>query len=538
MTRDRVQFTFQAVEQVTKAKQNRSIWSEVAWATVGGLTLTAAFPIAIPGFEVAHGWLERVPRELFAYAGAGFFYTLHRAPRRRALRAGWAAFVHFATLLFWLNVAMMDFAGMAWFLALPVHVLLAGYCALYLTALPTLTVELSKQTRLPPWLCFGSAVVVLEWLRGHLLTGFPWGLWGYSQARNLPLANLAAWGGVYLVSAVIALGAGWLVHAWTTRNRRQLVTASAFVAACHLAGAIRWSGSDPGAGVRVALLQGNIDQHLKNDGADSAAEISRIYRELVSRVSRPVDLVVWPESSWPYPIGTRTSRFEVDSAVPMVVGVVEVGYTDDGPVAHNSAIYVDASGRIVDRQRKLHLVPFGEYVPFREILPVDKVVPGMVDMSPGEGATPVSPERIGIQICYDGIFPEINREHVRAGAELIANLTNDGWYGYSSGPYQHLDFYVFRAIESDRYLIRATNTGVSAVIGPRGRVRAESELGARTVLRGEVKRRASLTLYAWLGDWVVALAGLHHLVAAGLFFRARLTRARSPEQIRSSMDSE
>lgn len=525
------------MEQVTKSQQNRSIWSEIAWAAAAGLTLTAAFPIAIPGFEV--GWLEWLPRELFAYAGAGFFYTLHRTSRRRAVRAGWAAFVHFATLLFWLNVAMIDFAGMPWFLALPVHALLAGYCAVYLTFLPTFTVGLSKHTRLPPWLCFASAVVALEWSRGHLLTGFPWGLWGYSQARNLPLANLAAWGGVYLVSAVVAAGAGWLVHAWTTRNRRQLLAALTFVAVAHAVGATRWSAdSDPGDGLRVALLQGNIDQHLKNDGADSAADVSRIYRELLDRVSRSVDLVVWPESSWPYPIGTRTSRFEVEGAVPMVVGVVEVGYTDDGPVAHNSSVYVDASGQIVDRQRKLHLVPFGEYVPFREILPVDKVVPGMIDMSPGEGAAAVGPERIGIQICYDGIFPEINRKHVLAGAELIANLTNDGWYGYSSGPYQHLDFYVFRAIESDRYLIRATNTGVSAVIGPRGRVRAESTLGARTVLRGEVKRRGGLTFYAWLGDWVVALAGLHHLVAAGLFLRVRLTRARSPEQIRSSMDSE
>lgn len=491
----------------------------VAAAIGAGIALTVAFPVVFPvtGPEPIFDW---APRELCVLPAALYFYRLASAPGPRVRWAFLAGFVHFVTLLYWLGLAMVDFARMPLVQAGPAVALLAGYCALYLAVLPDLSAWLFKRVALPRWLAFAAAVVVLEWARTHLLTGFPWGLWGYSQARNLPLAGLAAMGGVYLVSAVLAAVAALIAE------RRSWTLIVSVVLLVHVPGAQRLvSDSDPreGDGLRIALLQGNIRQDLKNEGVAAGPRVAQIYRDLLREAeSRDVDLVLWPESSWPYPHSVSSPRFSVVASVPMIVGVLRTETTAEGYRAFNSSIYVERGGDISGGQHKQHLVPFGEYVPMRWLLPVDKFVPGLVDLTAGERAEPVGPARVGVQICYDGIFPGLARAHARSGAEFLANLTNDGWYGISSGPFHHRDFYVFRAIETDRFVLRATNTGVSAVIGPRGAIRVESRLGARTVLFGVAHRRTGSTVYSWLGDWVPAVALALVLAAALASIRDRL----------------
>lgn len=499
-------------------------------AVAAGLALTAAFPVALPVFG-PEPLLDGFPRELLILPAAAFFYA--EALRGRVQGAWLAGLVHFVSLLFWLYVAMHEFGGMPWYQAVPPLLLLAGYCSLYLAALPRLFAWLERRVRGPGPALFAAAVVFLEWLRSQLLTGFPWGLWGYSQARNLPLANLAAWGGVYLVSALLAAAAALAYDAWRRRDRLRLAGLLLTALVVHGLGAARIAldDEDPGAEpMEVALLQGNIRQQIKNQGVLAGARIAAIYRDLAERAG-DVDLVVWPESAWPYALELDDLHFPVEREVAMVVGVVQGQGRGRERVAHNSSVHVRPGGRISGRQHKLHLVPFGEYVPLRGLLPVERVVPGLVDFVPGAGAAPIGDERVGVLICYDGIFPEIGRAHAAAGAWVLANLTNDAWYGASSGPLQHLDFYVFRAIETGRYVLRATNTGYSAVVTPTGAFAARTQLDTRTVARGLVYPRKGTTLYVRWGDWVVALAVGVVLAALLASVRDRLTGMRSPAHL-------
>lgn len=492
----------------------------IGQSILSGLLLTASFPLVLSSSGALP--LELIPREVLVVPAAGYFFRL---ATRSAPRFRWgflAAFVHFATLLSWLVVALTEFGRMPWYQTIPVLGLLAGYCALFLAAVPDLTAWFVLRVRVPRPVCFAAAVVLLEWLRSHLLTGFSWGLWGYSQARNLALAQLAAWGGVYLVSAMIAiLGA-------LSSCRKSWFAFFLVLVSAHAPGLLSLVSSHdpPSEGIQVAILQGNIRQNLKNGGAATAPQIARVYRELLREAeSQPVDLVVWPESSWPFTRSISDRDFSIRTASSMIVGVVQTEAASSsepqpqGYRVYNSAIYVEPGGQVSGSQHKLHLVPFGEYVPLRSVLPVEKFVPGLKDLTPGDAATPLGPAKTGVQICFDGTFTEIGRAHVRSGAELLANLSNDGWYGISSGPYQHRDFYVFRAIEMDRYLIRATNTGVSAVIGPQGRIRKQSKLGFEDVLRARVYRKRTHTPYFILGDWVPAFSLGLFLASGGAMLR-------------------
>ncbi|MBI3178422.1 MAG: apolipoprotein N-acyltransferase, partial [Deltaproteobacteria bacterium] len=344
-------------------------------------------------------------------------------------------------------------------------------------------------------------------LRGILLTGFPWGLWGYSQARNLPLAHLASLGGVYAVSLVVALAGAYVAEALVARSRAALLRVLAFAAAAHGAGAVLlWSRAhDSGEPLRVAIVQGNIDQDIKNRDLEFRNHILDRYLNLTAKAGG-VDLVVWPEATFPGYLPIEIRRVPVlRFGHPLLFGV---STRERGPPLRlrNSAVWVEADGRVAGTYHKQHLVPFGEYVPLRFMLPVDKFVPGMVDFTPGDGGAPLGDPKTGVLICYDGIFPELARGEVRLGAALLANLTNDGWYGVSSAAYQHRDFYVLRAIETDRWVIRAANTGISAFVSPWGRLSGDTALNETTLTHGQVWPRQGHTPYVLLGDWLAAAA--------------------------------
>lgn len=482
-------------------------------ALVAGLAGALAFPLVLPGLARAP-MLDAWPRELGIFLCAGALYALTFSTRSRrevALLGAMAGAVFFAVLIFWLDVAMTEFGRMPRWQSVPVVSLLIVYCAAYWALLPVLARGLTSLAWVPPSCAFALAVVLTEWLRSVMLTGFPWGLLGYSQARNLPLAQAASLAGVFgvsfLVALLAALGVDYLRARHTPQALKRGLGLTAITAVVYAYGLVRLT-DDGGAGqaVRVALLQGNIDQHTKNRSQLHRERILGTYTALTQDAARAgAEVAIWPEAAWPGALDVALERLPRSLPLPVLIGAST--YTPGPPRrAHNSAFWIEADGRVAGRYDKLHLVPFGEYVPLRGILPVEKVVPGLLDYSPGTSAAPLAAQRWGVLICYDGIFPEISRAHVRAGAELLANLTNDAWYGVSSAPYQHRDFYTLRAIETDRWVARATNTGVSAFFDPRGRVREPTQLGAQGMSIHEVQRRTSTTLYVLLGDWLVLVA--------------------------------
>ena len=217
-------------------------------------------------------------------------------------------------------------------------------------------------------------------------------------------------------------------------------------------------------------------------------------------------MVVWPETALPFAVDpARPWPPSLPLPVPGVLGCT-VREASDGAL-FNSALGVAPDGSIAGRYDKHHLVPFGEYVPLRRLLPIARLVPGTVEIQPGERIAPIGPRRRwGPLVCYDPAFAEVSRARVSGGAEALVNITNDGWYGLSGGPYQHRNFYVLRAIETGRWVARASNPGISLFIDPHGRQHAATALGERTVALGEVQLRREQTLYTRVGGWPVAVA--------------------------------
>lgn len=383
------------------------------------------------------------------------------------------------------------------------YLLLGFYLAIYWAGWNGLVAWVAS--RRPGWVWWSAPAffTALEFLRSHLFTGFPWNLLGVSQARNLPLIQVASFTGVYGVSFLIVLfntAAALLLltlfHPKVARRRGfRLWIAPAAAIGLLIAALFYGSGelkrARPAAGgdspFALCLVQGGIAQGLKWDPALAGSHFRtylRLSREALN--SRP-DLIVWPESAVPYYIeeepvvrGALGDLARTGRTCLLIGGDCR---TEAKPFRYyNSAYLFEADGTLQGRYDKAHLVPYGEYTPLKRFLPfLKRVVPWEDDFSAGEEVSPFDlgkdPRgrglKVGVLICYEDIFPSDVRTVVRRGANLLANVTNDAWYGRTAAPFQHADAALFRAVENRIYLGRSTNTGYSCVIDPWGRVVGE-----------------------------------------------------------------
>jgi apolipoprotein N-acyltransferase len=235
------------------------------------------------------------------------------------------------------------------------------------------------------------------------------------------------------------------------------------------------------------------------------------YRDLSLAAAREFtpELIIWPESATPFyyqdqsPLGAEVRQVAIRSQAALLFGSPAYEKRDDGRWHFlNSAFLLDAKGETLGRGDKVHLVPFGEYVPLKKILPfVNKLVEGIGDFSPGIiRPMRLGEHRIGLLVCYEGIFPELARAYVNQGSDLLVNVTNDAWYGYSSAPYQHLSMARFRAIENRIWLVRAANTGISAFIDPSGRIGGATPIFVTLSTTAKVGLGSRPTLYRSIGD--------------------------------------
>jgi apolipoprotein N-acyltransferase len=386
-----------------------------------------------------------------------------------------------------------------------------------------------------PWsgasraIAFAAAWIVGEWLRSWVMSGFPWNLIGYSWAVFDPMMQLAAIFGAYGVGFVTMLVA--TMPATLAGPDRRIVPTAIAAAALLAAGAfgvyrLADAALETVPGIRLRIVQPNIAQTLKNDPALRQANFERhlaltLETEGFDRVSH----VIWPEAAVPYlierspEVGAYLTR-----AVPpgglLLTGAVRAEPTD-GPVERifNGLAALDGTGTRLATADKFHLVPFGEYVPLRGLFPfIAKLTPGDLDFTPGPG--PVTVRLPGLPpfsplICYEVIFAaDVVDGDDRAG--WLLNLTNDGWFGISSGPHQHFAAARFRAVEEGLPLVRAANTGISAVVDGWGRIVRRSRLGETAVLDLELPVALSPTPYARWGNFPVALL---LLAALGLAWR-------------------
>ena len=459
-----------------------------------------------------------------------------------AMTGFWFGLGYFVPGLYWIGDAfLVDASTFAWLM--PFAVLgLPAYLALF-TALGFTIARLLWTRDASRVLALAIGLTVTEWLRGHVLTGFPWNAFGYALTEPLALAQTASligiWGLTFLTIAIFASPA--VLIDGRSRGRAPWiapVAALALLLAMGIFGTVRlWlHPTRTVANVKLRIMQPNLQQDAKFNYA-AKAEVMQKYLTLSDRASGPgssgvrdASILIWPESAFPFFL-TREADAMAEIAdllskgsTVLITGSVRA--PDVPPEtritrAYNSVYVIDHDGSVLSLYDKLHLVPFGEYLPFQnwmEFLGFEQLtkiqggfIPGTVRHSL---AIPNAPRALPL-ICYEAIFPSaVATQEDRPG--WIVNLTNDGWFGISTGPYQHLQQARLRAIEQGLPLVRAANTGISAVIDPLGRIVAELGLGIEGVLDSTLPSAIPPTIYARTGNIPAAI-----LLAAAFLFVVR-----------------
>jgi apolipoprotein N-acyltransferase len=287
-----------------------------------------------------------------------------------------------------------------------------------------------------------------------------------------------------------------------------------------------------GTSVRVGLAQGNVPQGQKWDPAFAANIFNRYLSQTREAAARGARLILWPESATPFMFEEDRAAADVvlrlsrESGVALLVGSDQIERASP-PRYFNSAFLIHPTGVVAGIYRKMHLVPFGEYVPFRNLLFfVGPLVESVGGFTAGETVTifEAAGGTLSTGICYEAVFPELAREAVLRGSRLLSTITNDAWYGTSSAPYQHFEQARMRAVEQGRYLVRAANTGISGIVDPYGRVIASSRLFEEAVVVGDVRFLEELTVYARIGDAVPWASVALTLIIIGRALAARRRR--------------
>jgi len=330
----------------------------------------------------------------------------------------------------------------------------------------------------------------LEYLRSHIFTGFPWSLLGYSQCNNLPIIQIADITGAYGVSFLIVMVNMVIYSAFSLQpsafSKIKKIILCIICLLCVLCyGFYKLSGLQSTvcglrSMVKISVVQPNIAQELKWDARAIDLILSKYSRITESAAQDKPDLIVWPEAASPGLLGEDASIFEDifllgdRIKIPLLIGAV----ARDGDDYFNTALLILPGAHVAQRYNKVHLVPFGEYIPLKKYFPFLETVAPIGDITRGKEYTiftlPTTyyllPTKFAVLICFEDAFPEISREFVKRGSGFLVNITNDAWYKYTSAAYQHFQASVFRAVENRVYLVRSANTGVSGFVAPSGKI--------------------------------------------------------------------
>ena len=444
--------------------------------------------------------------------------------------------VYFAGTVYWTGSVMAQYGGFGVPLAVGIAALLVAYLALFPATFAWALHVLCRRYGVRALLLAPFAWVATEYGRLALFGGFPWVLLGYSQTPVLPIAQLASVTGVFGLSGLIA--AVSTAAAWSVIGRGPGRVIAPLATAALLLGVGLWGHARlarstlvaAGRPLRVGLVQGNVPQDDKWEPALSTAIFQRYLRLTRQAIAEGARFVVWPESATPFYFGApgpETSMLRElarASGTAMLIGsdLNEPGRGPVPPRIYNAAFLLKADGEVSGVYRKVHLVPFGEYVPLKSLLFfAAPLVQAVSDFSPGTSANtlPLDGGQVSTAICYEIVYPGLIREGVLRGSELLTTITNDAWFGRSSAPWQHFEMAALRAVEEGRYLVRSANTGISGAVDPYGRVLLASPLFVEGAWTVDVRLLDARTVYSRMGDlaaWVSVV-----LTVAALVIRPR-----------------
>jgi apolipoprotein N-acyltransferase len=480
----------------------KSLLKPVLLPALAGILYALAFPF-FGLWPLA--WIFAVPL-LFCVEGV--------SPGRAFLSGMISGLIAWAGVLYWIALVMSTYGGMGLFTATLLLGLLLAYLALYFGAFAWAASRFLK-TKFA-FLILPGLWMALELMRSYtIFSGFPWALLGHSQLPFTAFVQVAELGGVFLVSAVVMTG-NVAIYQAMKKQYAPVAIAAGLVVLC--AGFGQWRISFcpfEGTPLRVAAAQANVpqDQKWRKEQVDDTLDT---YLSLTEQaIDKKARLVVWPETActfylfrqWPQTL--RVLKLSMANQSDLLVGSPSY---EDGRFFNRA--YLLRRGRIMGSYDKIHLVPFGEYLPFAGLLReyFDGLTAQVGDFSAGTKVEPI--EDIGIFICFESIFPDISRQLCKKGARVLVNMSNDAWFKTWSTPEQHLQFACFRAIETRRWVVRAVNHGISAVIDPQGRVVERLGLLKEGMIICDIKKIDYLSFYVLYGPVIALMWAVASIIAA------------------------
>jgi apolipoprotein N-acyltransferase len=466
--------------------------------------------LSFPNFDLEFlAWFALVPL-LYSVEGKGLL---------PAFALGFlTGFVSFLGILYWIIVAVHTYGNVPLILSGLILLLLVMYLSLFFGVFTFLNRFFQTASGLRTVLLAPILWVSLEYLRSFLLTGFPWANIGYSQYLNLPFIQMADITGAYGPSFVIILvnaALFWVLQQWPRKAFpfKEVAVTALILLGCLIYGYGKIRLTDrqisQNLPLKIGLVQGNIDQSIKWDESFQK-ETLKIYERLSFKVSKgKPDLIIWPETATPFffqeakeyqpvilDISEKTDAFLLFGSPSYKI--------EKGKVNHyNSAYLASPAKQMIGRYDKIHLVPFGEYVPLSNLLFfIGSLGEGIGNFKPGKEIFNFSlPQgKFGVLICFEIIFPDLCRRFVKEGADFLVTITNDAWFGRTSAPYQHLSMATFRAIENRVFIARAANTGISAFIDPKGKIVEQGGIFTEEAINGTIRLSKERTFYTLYGD--------------------------------------
>jgi apolipoprotein N-acyltransferase len=497
-------------------------------ACLSGVFLSLIFP----KFDIEIlAWVSLVPL-LFAIQGEN--------PLTSFYLGFTTGLVSFLGILDWVIVAVNTYGGIHLILSGLILLLLVVYLSLYVAIFAFLLNYIRRRVQWDMLVVAPFLWVSLEYVRSFFLTGFPWATLGYSQYLNLPIIQVADITGVYGISFLILLVNSAVydfISSIGLRERtpiREGVVVLTILSVVFAYGIVKLRKvetiSSSQRKIKVGLAQGNIDQGIKWDPAYQEKTL-QIYQNLsFTLAGEQPSLIIWPETATPFFFQSeekyRPAMLEIPekTAAYLLFGSLSYEWSKGNVKYYNSAYLLSPRREVIGRYDKIHLVPFGEYVPLSELLFFLGSLSAVGNLSPGKTVQNLRfpPGDLGVLICFEIIFPNLCRKFVKRGANFLVTITNDAWFGRTSAPHQHLAMATFRAIENRVCIARAANTGISAFIDAKGEIRKKSDLFVEEALVGQISPKIEETFYTRYGDLFALITSAVALIFVLLAYLKRV----------------
>jgi apolipoprotein N-acyltransferase len=490
----------------------------LALSALSGLLLAASFPSLGYSFLA---WFALVPL---------LFALRDQTVRTGLWLSGSFGLVFFCGTVYWVTNSVHFYGHVPLLPASLITLLLCVILALFIVPFGGALVHIRATHSRLLFLAAPALWVTLEYARTHLFSGFPWALLGYSQYRSLPVIQIADLFGVYGISFLIVLVNIGIAEVLADRKRYFPLLAAAIMTAVVVGyGYYRLNAPESAGSIRIAVVQGNIEQDKKWDPSYQGEVVATYKRLTLKALEQRPDLVVWPETATPFYFGGSGDNEKWTNDLRQFVRIMNTSLLFGSATyevkparvidLRNSAFLLDRDGATSAVYNKMHLVPYGEYIPMKKILFfVEKLVQAIGDFQTGTEYTvmkvrPPAGNAVALStvICYEIIFPDLVRRFVNNGATVMTTITNDAWFGRTGAPYQHFSMAVLRAVENHVPIARAANTGISGFIDAKGRILETTGIFTEAYLTRSLSPSTKKTIYTRYGDifsWLCLLASI------------------------------